>query len=1309
LTNAAIIQYRTKGTGATAWERYLSIKPYSSTPTELKFRIDSLYTDKGGNIKISDDGFYGTFTTSWLANCQAKSDTTELEYDFVFQNQGILGNALDTVNSGIYTDKILYTKPEVLLSAANSNVYADQDTVEWEIRIKNNSTTDDVPFAWLGAYKTQNVRLVDVVNSKTNKSVTKYNDIFIINSVNKSGQQDYKIRAVFKDCNRDSLLLQFGSNCTAYPDSISAYPCNTIPITLYFEPINTRLEAIMKDTATVVDLCEEKQYNIEIRNTGSPKVFNSYLDLLLRPGMVLSDTAWLKVEGRTDSVAITNPVNVAANTYRWQLAAQDSVLNNSGLNGVKSSTGYIMHLRFGLTTDCNFTSSTFFLLRPGGTLRCGQPVNSAYTVGEPIDIKNVVKPYYSAVSLDMIHLDACNFNGTSMIKFINLGPDTTGNNDRILVSLPPGIEMDTTYIGTGHNPSLTSAKYKFVNGENTYSWFIPSGIVPGDSSQFVVSPILKNNDLSCGLKQIFTQAVITQPVLCIADSTYCDINVATSAALLTDSVEKSSFSMVNISGIAQPNGSNEKITLNYTISNAGTDKANGNALKVDLYYDTNKNGVIDSGDVYLNSDTILSEIKKGGSLTHTTDFIVSSSYVCNLMLYVSDSNCVCEASWAVIPPPRLLNAGNDTIACPGEPFTIGNKGSATNTYSWSPGTYLSEIDSAQTIFTGKNVKTSNDTLKLVLTTQRSGCSSSDTVQIILFPGMSANFADSVNLCKGDRVILGDVISGGVGRVKLYQWTPTDSLSKPQGQLTFANPIVSTNYTFTSIDNAGCVYKDSTYVTVINKPIALMQFTDTCAREFVKVSNTSNYQGTTPDSLHWTFGNLYESQLNNFQVFVDSAQQIKIDLYVENSKGCWDTASGFTTIFPLPIANAATYEDCQFDTTTLQAISTIEYGNLTHQWKIKGNTYSGDALQFNLQNETSIPFELRATSDQGCIDVFYDTLQLRNKPEISITVNDVCLVDSAQFSVSIAGSTTENITSYSWDLGDGSNQSTASFNHKYADTGTYTLTLMASNAFGCSDTANATVMIHPMPISSFTKQNICLDQTAEFFDKSTIPKGNIQSIYWDFGSGFILGDTNLSLSKNATGTYTVRHKVISNQGCADSSSNTFDVYYIEYPKAIIVGNCENQLIQITALPQRTDSISAIQWNVLQDSFSTAAFSYLFQSSGLYSAVQTITTKQGCTSDSTFSIKIDPAPIAAITMDKVCDDNVAEFSGNGITNKWDLGDGTTASTANVSHTYLARGSYPIELIVNNVYNCLDTANATLEIENIVIADFEVSDIC
>lgn len=1309
LTNAAIIQYRTKGTGATAWERYLSFSPHSVSPTKITFKTDSLYTDLGGNIKISDDGFHGTLTTSWLANCLAKTGTTNLAYDFVFEGQGILAGKIDTLNSGVYTDKITYTAPEINVTVANTSVYAETDTVEWEVRLTNTSLISDVSYLWATAKQNANTKLIEVIDTRNNSKMPKYNDVFLMGILGKNEIRNFKVRATYTNCDFDSILFELGSNCSGYPDSAAAYLCNTVKTKLFFEPINTRLEATMLDTTAVVDLCEERDYTIEIRNTGSPKVFGSYLDLLLRPGMVLSDTAWLKVAGRADSVAITNPVNVAANTYRWQLSAQDSILAASGLSGVKSSTGYIMHLRFGLTTDCNFTSSTFFLLRPGGVLKCGKPVNAAYTVGEPIDITGVVKPYYSAVSLDMPHLDACNFTGASVIKFINLGPDTTGINDRILVSLPPGIEMDTTYIGTGHNASTTKPVYKYSNGENTYSWFIPSGIAPGDSSQFEVKPILLNADLDCGLKQVFTQAVITQPVLCVADSSYCDINVATSAALLTDSVEKSSFSITAISAIAQPSGSNEQIDLSFTLNNSGADKAASDVLNIDLYYDSNQNGVVDSGDVYISTDTILASIKRGEQYINTTSFSVSSAYVCNLLLHINDSNCVCDASWASIPPPRLQNAGNDTIACPGEAFIIGSSGSTSNVYKWSPTAFLAEPDSAKTQFVGTNTKTTNDTLNLILTTQRSGCSSSDSVRVILYPGMSANFKDTVDLCKGDRVVIGDIISGGIGRVKQYQWTPTDSLTKPQGILPFANPIQSTHYNFVAIDNVGCVYKDSTYVKVIDKPEAAMLFTDTCAREFVKVSNNSNYLGTTPDSIHWKFGSLYESNLNNFQVFVDSAQQFKIELYVQNNGGCWDTASGITTVFPLPKPNALFYEDCEYDTTNLTANSSIEYGSISHKWYIGTNTYLGNSVQYSLQNGTELPFTLEAKSDKGCVASFIDTLVMRNKPDVSLSFNNKCLVDSVTIAPTIQTSTTESITNYTWNLGDGNTETQSSFNYKYADTGTYTVELIVANAFGCADTNSSQVTIFPMPTSAFSTQNICLDQTAEFTDLSTVANGSISKIYWDFGSGFVLGDSNISLTRNTPGTYTLSQKVVTEYGCADSSTQNFDVYYIEYPKASVVGNCENEFIQITANPQFADSIQTIKWTILNDSFSTTSINYLFPSSGSFTARQTITTTSGCQSDSTFTINIDPAPTATITANKICDDNAVEFSGNGVTNSWNLGDGTTANSANVSHTYLSIGTYPIELIITNVYNCQDTANQLIDIENIVIPDFEVRDIC
>ena len=75
----------------------------------------------------------------------------------------------------------------------------------------------------------------------------------------------------------------------------------------------------------------------------------------------------------------------------------------------------------------------------------------------------------------------------------------------------------------------------------------------------------------------------------------------------------------------------------------------------------------------------------------------------------------------------------------------------------------------------------------------------DTAWITLYPAMFMNLQDTVDICKGERVIVGEVPTGGVG-FKSYQWSPTDSLQrstsvKNMGQSNPNNLIQHHNYRF----------------------------------------------------------------------------------------------------------------------------------------------------------------------------------------------------------------------------------------------------------------------------------------------------------------------------------------------------------------------------------------------------------------------------------------------------------------------------------------------------------------------------------
>jgi PKD repeat protein len=1305
LANTRIIQYRTQGTGTRTYEQYLSVNPTSLTPTTITYATDSLYTHLGGNIKTSDDGFLGIMYQQWKPNCKLSTANYTIDYDFVFERLGVLSQGLDTVSAGTtYSDEINYTQPKIAIIPADNNVTASSDTVEWTVRLNNLSPNTSAPNVWLSAPKSTNINLVEVLDLATNSAVIKSGDIYQLGDLSSTAFRDFKVRAIYNWCDFDSLDLRLGFDCSGYPDSLAAYECITQNTWLYYTPQNTRLDARIVDTGVVVDLCEIRPYTVEIRNTSEPKVYQTYLDLQLRPGMELGDTAWVKIQGRSDSFYVLNPKSLGNNTYRWEIAEYDSKLKNEGFNGTSSTNGNSLLIRFNLKTNCNYTSSSFFIARAGGTIKCGKAVNAPFAVGSPIDIKGVVKPYFAAIKTTLPELDVCNFQNMGSIKFLNLGPDSTGNVDRIRLILPVGISVDTTYTPSGINAPGKASKDPDEN--NGFIWKIPSGLASGDSSVFSFVLTADEALLECGTEQMLTQSVISQEVVCIENNQLCEIDVATSSDLKADSVRKSNYTLAVSQATSTPNNNNEAINLNYRIANTGIPKLQGDPLYVRVVADTNKNNIIDSSDVTLFIDTVTNALAANTPLTRNIAFLANSKFACNLFLYVSNENCVCEETQLQIPPPQLLNAGKDSLICPKTPIAIGLPGNTSNTYLWSPSAMLNRSDSSGAILFASNPSTEIDTVVLTLTTTRGGCSSTDTVQYRVHPEMQINLNHHVNLCAGDSVIIGSVAQGGTGRLKTYSWQPNYELSRPTGPLTYAGPDTTTTYYYASTDDVGCVLRDSVLVEVKAKPSASFSFKDTCAQSVVQFTNTTDYNKTTRDSISWQFGNIFSSQQNNPSLFIDSGQSILVSFYVRSTDGCWDTTSANFTAWPLPKVNYTLNNSCALDTTALVASSTIKNGTVSHQWEISNQTLVGDSIPVFLPNQTELPFNLKAISDRGCTREVRDTILIYAKPAIEIQASDECEYDSVSASINNLNGTP--LTDYQWDLGDGTSDTTSQLKHLYPSEGGYTLQAIAFSSFGCSDTAQKEITIHPQPKDSFAVESVCLGDSILVTSFSSSSAGSITT-YWDIGNGFESGDSIQSFLFNQIGTYTIHHKTVSSFGCTDSSSQQASIFYVDEPSIAHTGNCVNELVLFNAIDAEPDSIVSHRWVIATDTIRTPNTNYQFGAPGTYTVSLQTTTNNGCTSDTSSVITIDSIPNATINYAYPCSDNVVSFASNYPSNTWDLGDGTTSNNQNLEHTYTALGTYDVELISENSFGCKDTATLTITIQDLVLPKFTVDSVC
>lgn len=1308
-----LYQYRTAGSAITKVEfQDTAALSYKSLAGDtLVYNTAGYYTDSSGGINISDDGFTGVFRTRYRPTCNAGQGSAAMQYLFVFEKRGAMGSGYDTFSGPNSVDYIFYNKPEIKITAQETEVNAWSDTVEWRLRISNNSTFSDAENVWIGAQYNGNIRLIEAIDLSDNSIISLDADFLPLGDILKQGTKEIILKGVYTNCHPDSIELLLGANCSGYPDSIAAYPCVTEKLLLKYKPLNTRLDVSLSGNVAEVNLCEPVNYTMKIINTGRSRVYDLYADLILRAGMVLNDTAWLRLDGSDDSVMVTGKSSPKAGVIRWDLSGAHNDLQNAGLGGINDPVSAV-YFTFTLETDCNFASSSYLLMKPGGFLKCGDPVNAAFEIGDPIDIKGITKPYFASISLDMDPLEACGFGGSATLRFLNLGPDTTKQNDRIQLIVPDGIYVDSLVKSPIHNAPGAYNGIISGNGNNTFEWIIPSGITAGDSSVFEIAVQLNTSTLSCEGVQIFAQSVVKQPALCVKDSTWCDINVVTADDLKLDSVRKSQFELDFVKGQSIPDTGQELVSLDYRIRNTGVTKAYGQKVNVLTVYDLNGNGEFDKGETVVAMDSFIDEVDFY-YLNRSVSFGALPVYSCKLLLVIDSTNCVCSPVALPVPPLPLRNAGRDTTVCSFEFAQLGNVPVAGNRYSWSPVAGISEPDSSLTWFSIGNTSPGDSIYRRILATDKGRCVTRDTVNIKVKPQMFTNYRPQETLCLGDSIVIGSPVTGGTG-FKSYQWSPVTGIKTPNNAKTFAKPTSGMTYTMMATDGIGCVHTDSVFIDVKALPVARLTVQDTCEEELFTFSDRSVYPNTGFDSIRW--------EIEGVDTFYNKAKWYRVmslpgtytvNLYVQDSFGCRHDTSATLNVYPLPVPAMAIHDDCHFDTTTLADLTTIPSGTYQPLWIVQGDTIAGPRPVITLRSAGRIPVEIHTVSEKGCRSSITDTLTSFNKPVTTLSDTFMCEGDSIVLQPQVTG---DSIVYTQW-LANGQSFTGAIWPYRAVDTTTIFAEVITGTVNGCYDTATAQLAVHPLPVAAIQSDPVCEGDTVYAWDVSTISKGRISERWWNVNGNYFSGDSVIANYYATYGKYPVSLAVKSQYGCSDTVRALSTVHYRPIPRLLVNGNCEKSPISFSQEESLPDSIRSIRWQINGfDRGSGFTGNFVFGSSGDHTIRMQIESNGGCYSDSTFVVHMDPKPLAAITWNLPCADDLVSFEDNSVTPagvisdwKWTLHDNTNRYTDTFSNRYGSQGNFDIQLEVSNNFGCKDTANGVVQTNPMVKPSFTIDDAC
>ena len=354
---------------------------------------------------------------------------------------------------------------------------------------------------------------------------------------------------------------------------------------------------------------------------------------------------------------------------------------------------------------------------------------------------------------------------------------------------------------------------------------------------------------------------------------------------------------------------------------------------------------------------------------------------------------------------------------------------------------------------------------------------------------------------------------------------------------------------------GCEAQSIKYITVFGGVDAsFVVSTPICEGTSVQFVNNSTSSGAAIINTSWVFGDGNTSGINNPIHTYASSGVYRVALSIISNQGCIDTDSSSVVVNALPVAKFDfTKNICLGFPTNFYDSSTISVGSIS-QWSWSFGDGNTDTLKnpFNAYGSPGTYLvNLQVTSDSGCNDVISKNLTINTESVVSFTYNSVCVGNTISFKDISTIQSPDSIVAWYWEFGDGTNSSLQNPNHQYlGNTQSYSVKLTITSVHGCLNDTTILVSYLPVPAFNYGPQffGYCEDETVVFYDSSVIvPPTTIVSWEWTFGCGHKAFIQNPSHFFDSAGSYTIKLKTTSSDGCVFYDSLLAPL--IIYPKPI----------------------------------------------------------------------------------------------------------------------------------------------------------------
>lgn len=610
-----------------------------------------------------------------------------------------------------------------------------------------------------------------------------------------------------------------------------------------------------------------------------------------------------------------------------------------------------------------------------------------------------------------------------------------------------------------------------------------------------------------------------------------------------------------------------------------------------------------------------------------------------------------------------------------------------------------------------------------------GCASKDTVVISFIQTPTANAGIDDSLC-GKTTLLNAIPSLGTGVWTLISGPGNiviENINNPNTSITADN---YGSYTFQWIEYNGNNCNDTDIVTINFDVVPIAAFLpnnpEGCSPFTIQYQNTSQFGAT----YIWNFSDNSQSNLENpshtFYNTTNNDLSYSAQLIATSQYGCTDTISSNLIVHPLPVSQFTHNATPQCSPLTVQFNNT-SIGAVSYLWDF------GDGQQSNefnpthtfINNTNLIQYysvRLITTNVFNCHDTSTQYITVFPDPQYTIIAQptEACSPALIDFQ------TEPGAQQYIWSFGDGvTMQGNNIINHSYVNTSQnaqiLNIQLVATNYFGCIDTAVTQITINPKPSANFNSQAIDMCSPA-FYNFNNLSQNATQS-KWYWGDGTIENNNASAVQHTFINTSTTTQPlnvslVVTNTfGCKDSIALPINVYpqvisQFTSPSSgcspLSVDFTNNSTINCTYLWNFGDGNTSSGTNPIHIYVNTT------NNPQNYNISLITTSTFGCKDTANGTITVYPKPNASLSIDNStgCAPYNVQFTNNssGATSfLYYFGDNTTSTSTNsiVNHTYdnitNTPVSYNCQLIIQNSYGCSDSTQLIVTVYPRVVAQF------